>query len=240
MSQTYVADPYVGTGKTAETVMDDINDCLAALRSGFSGASAPAAVGGQIWHDSTARKIRDYADANWLVSLLGDASFIIPVYRNDTCEGWLIDTNNADRIIAISNQTAHGGSGSGTYNVAGGTQAGTWTYSGLTADSHAHSNGTLAAAAHGHKVYEDGGVSGDGQTYNSSGTLITIGSQTKSEGKAHIVRSSNSGEGAGDMWTSRVGADVTGSTSLNSANVSSDGSHRIAASVCTMQYPNLT
>jgi len=119
MAQTYTTDPYVGTGKTADAVMEDVNENFAALKSGFAGTSAPASpVGGQTWHDSTARKVRNYANDEWLASLLGDASQKMWVYRNDTCEGWEVDSTLTDRVLAIKG---------GSYGATGGAPVGSWT-----------------------------------------------------------------------------------------------------------------
>ena len=118
MAQTYNDDVYAST-HVAATDLQNMENNFAALKSSFSGTSSPSnVVGGMPWHDSTARKIRNYANSAWLVSLLGDASQKMWVYRNDTCEGWLVDSSITDVALAIKG-------GSQAYNVNGGNLAGT-------------------------------------------------------------------------------------------------------------------
>ena len=124
MAQTYTTNCFIAAG-VAQTDMQNIETNFAAVKSGFSGTASPSdVVGGMTWHDSTARKIRNYASTAWLISLLGDASQKMWVYRNNTCEGWLIDATVIDRVIALKG-------GSNAYNVNGGNIAGTFTLYGI-------------------------------------------------------------------------------------------------------------
>lgn len=68
MSQTYTTNPYAG-GTVVATTMTAVNNNFEALKSAFSGASAPAnTVAGQWWLDTTAHilKIRNEANTAWL------------------------------------------------------------------------------------------------------------------------------------------------------------------------------
>ena len=97
-------------------------------RSSFSGSGTPASpVAGLQYLDTGSKALKVYnsdGDA-WLAQLIGDASFKIPVYRNDTCDGWLIDATVTDRVIALKG-------GAQAYNANGGTNAGSFTYTGFT------------------------------------------------------------------------------------------------------------
>jgi len=84
MSQTFTDDVYAGS-HAAKTDLQNMENNFAALKSSFSGTSAPSnVVGGMPWHDSTGRKIRNYANTAWLAALMGDASQKMYVYRNST------------------------------------------------------------------------------------------------------------------------------------------------------------
>ena len=226
MAQTYTADTYDSTHVVA-TDMANIEDNFAALRSSFSGTSAPSgAVGGQLWHDSTARKVRNYANSAWLVSLLGDATQKMWIYRNDTCEGWLVDSSITDVAIVLKG-------GTGSYNVNGGNLAGSWTVSGLSM-SHTHS--------HTHQWYDGGTTGDDAKTYNSAGTAIAVPQQDKAgigieyaaiPGKL-LSEDSVSNEALGDAYTTANAA------AASTTAVASTAAWRPRAAVGTLQYPDLS
>lgn len=223
MAQTFTDDCYAG-GHAGKTDLQNIETNFAAVKSSFAGTSAPSnIVGGMPWHDSTARKVRNYANTAWLISLLGDAQQKMWVYRNNTCEGWLVSAEVSDRVLAVK--------GGGTsYNVSGGAAAGTWTISGISIAAHVHS-----MTAHVHKVYDET----TGQFYNSSGTL----GQRLSNGNdfyglastgSHVV-----GGLADDIYTDDafVSAVNTGSTIPTASH---NAAWRPAAAVGTLQYPDLS
>jgi len=67
MAQTYTVDPYAGTGKTADAVMEDVNENFAALKSSFSGDSSPSnPVEGQFWLDTDDDILKQYIDGDWV------------------------------------------------------------------------------------------------------------------------------------------------------------------------------
>lgn len=227
MTQTWTDDPYVGTGKTADAVMEDVNENFAAIKSSFSGASSPPSpVGGMPWHDSTARKVRNYDNTAWLASLMGDASQKMWVYRNDTCEGWLVDSSVTDRVLSLKG-------GTNAYNVNGGVGAGTWTVSG-----HSHGVGTYAVPAHVHQWYKHGISSLDDQTYNSSGAAVDIEPVAKQAIAEKIsVDNVSITESLPDSYTeAKAATAITGT----SAAVASASTYRPAAAVGTLQYPDLS
>ena len=65
------------------------------------------------------------------VFMLCDTSTIMWLYNNTAEPGWLVLTTGADTVLAIAG-------GVQAYNVAGGTQAGTWGITGVTHASHTH------------------------------------------------------------------------------------------------------
>ena len=225
MAQTYTDDTYA-SNHVGTTDLQNIENNFAALKSSFSGTAAPSnVVGGMPWHDSTARKVRNYANTSWLVSLLGDGSQRMWVYRNTTCEGWLIYTSIGDVVLGVNG-------GSQAYNVNGGSLAGSWTVEGLT-HAHTHTNG-----AHVHQWYDRMDVDNDDRTFNSGGSAISI----VGSGKDRIEISVNTGGVSSginmDCFTSSVGGQTTSGASTNA--VSSNAVWRPRAAVGTLQYPDLS
>lgn len=227
MAQTYTDNCFDGD-HAAQSDMANIENNFAALKSSFSGASSPSnVVGGQIWQDNPARKVRNYANTQWLASLIGDANFKIPVYRNNTCDGWNIDTSVIDRVIAIKG-------GSQAYNVNGGTLAGTWTQ-----PNHTHGAGSYYMPSHNHRWYNSGGPSNDDKYYNSDGTAITL----DGAGIDHSItydcirlQTATDDNGMPDAYTTKTTDSITG-TSNGGASANT---WRPAAAVCTLQYPDLS
>ena len=226
MAQTFTDNCFIAAG-VAQTDMQNIETNFAAIKSSFSGTSSPSdVVGGMLWHDSTARKVRNYANTGWLISLLGDASQKMWVYRNDTCEGWLIDSSVTDRVIALKG-------GSNAYNVNGGVTGGTWTQ-----PNHTHAAGSILTAAHVHQVYEDNAGSSNAQTYDSSGVIQSMPAALNQGTEVRIVRASGTTAiGIGDLYTKAYPATATTGTSGNGATAST---YRPAAAVGTLQYPDTT
>jgi hypothetical protein len=135
MAQNYTNDPYSQStvADTTLTAYENNDNCL---KSSFSGAAYPSnTVAGQL-HMRTGShvglRLRNAGNTAWMKVLEGDAEFQIPVYRNNTCEGWLINAASGDRVMVIRG---------GTTYTAGGTAAGSWAISGLsvpTGGSHTH------------------------------------------------------------------------------------------------------
>lgn len=221
MAQTFTDDTYA-SNHVGQTDLQNIENNFAALKSSFAGTSAPSnVVGGMPWHDSTARKIRNYANSAWLASLMGDASQKMWVYRNDTCEGWTVDNSVFDVVLGIKG-------GSQAYDVNGGNLAGSWTVGGLT---HAHTH----TANHNHQWYDI--TVGAGRSYGSGGSIDAIDGDT---GRTGIRYNSDLVSGS-SLNSNYYTADAAPTTSAASTNtVSSAATWRARAAVGTLQYPDLT
>jgi len=238
MSQNFTDNVYQGSF-SGTTVMANIENNLLCLKSMFSGGSAPSnTVAFMFWGDTgnDILKRRNAENDAWLAVLAGDASFKIPVYNNDTCEGWVIDSSVTDRVIALKG-------GSQAYNANGGTNAGTWVYSGLTL---AHTHGINLQ--HNHKWLESRGTTDDDDSYDSNGSAAEL---TNSVNKtddgdyagitADVTQAPDGGNISmlGDYYTNNALSSPETTDSQSTSSVSSDGTHRIAAAVCTLQYPNV-
>lgn len=228
MAQTFTADWY-SQSANAHTAFGQAEANDLALKSSFSGSSAPSdVVAGQLWyHTSKGLRIRNAGNSAWLKALQGDAYNKTWFYRNDTSEGWIIDSSLTDRVIAIKG-------GSAAFNVSGGTAGGTWTVSGLAAaneSAHVH-----AATAHNHKWYDvlSGEADKDGAGVALSATI----------GKAYphmvITADENDSQMNQDLNTSTNGGSNTGAGSAHTHTVSQDAGWRPAAAVGTLQYPDLS
>jgi len=128
MSQTYTTDCFAGA-HVAQTDLANMEANFAALKSMFSGASAPSnTLAGCPWFDTTKKvmKQRNNADSAWLGLMHGDVSQKLWVYRNAAMDGWAIDSGVSDVVLALK--------GGSTY-TAGAATAGSWTISGIV---HAH------------------------------------------------------------------------------------------------------
>lgn len=227
MSQTWDSSAPATTNDWDDDI-PAIKNKFDSLQSNFSGTGAPASpAGGQGWTDtgSTTHKRRNSANTAWLADLHGDANFKIPVYRNDTCDGWVIDTTVTDRVIALKG-------GSDAYNVNGGTNAGT---SWANLEAHTHAMGD-----HNHKWHEYTNSSSSNSTFNASGgsqTLTTGGTTGTYRGISAMERtwsgSSSDSRLQVDGYTNNAGSGVnTGASSMSDA--------RPAAAVHTLQYPDFT
>ncbi|WP_054031253.1 hypothetical protein [Desulfatitalea tepidiphila] len=223
MSQQWTDDVF-DPNHVAATDLQNMENDFACLKSSFSGTGYPSnVVGGQVCHRPNGRRARNYANNAWLGVLLGDANQKMWVYRNDTCEGWVIDPSVADVVLGIKG-------GAAAYNVDGGNLAGSWTLSGLT-HAHTHTNG-----AHVHQWYDR--ASGADRTFNSAGSATAI----VGGGKQDIEISVNTGDVSSgidmDCFTSSVGGQTTSAASTSA--ISSNGAWRPRAAVGTLQYPDLT
>ena len=217
MSQDWSTDVYQLTGKTANSVMTDIENMLDTLRSNFSGSSAPSdLVAGNLWFNTDSghegMRVRNSDNAAWLALLMGDANQKIPIYRNDTCEGWDIDTSVTDRVIALKG-------GSNAYNANGGTNAGTWVQPNHThtMGNHTHGAGSFTTSA--------GDGTSQGTVDNSNGFTCEIVNQDLK--RVQLPALPISGTSATPS-TNTTGGGATAST------------YRPAAALCTLQYPDLT
>ncbi len=182
MAQSYTIDVYDGS-HTAATDLQNIENNFAALKSSFSGASAPSNTEfGMPWADTGQKviKVRNDTDDAWWGYMHGDTSQKIMVYRNAAMDGWAIDSSSAtDKAVALK--------GGSTYTT-GGANAGSWTISGLTSaneSAHTHTGG-----AHSHGLTTTG--KDDIGSPGSSVYLLTTtstnsggGSATTSSGTAH-------------------------------------------------------
>lgn len=227
MSQSWTDDVFA-TDHQGTTDLQNMENNFAALKSNFSGASAPSnVVAGQFWyHTSKGMRMRNSANSGWLKSLHGDSDLRTWFYRNDTTEGWVIDSSITDRVLAIKG-------GSLAYNVNGGNTAGSWTISGMSAaneSSHIHATGN-----HSHKWYDlvTGAADKDG-----AGTPL---SATGGKDYPHVVTSSDNSDAGPDqdLYTDSQGGN-TGGGSVHTHTLSQDAGWRPAAAVGTLQYPDLT
>lgn len=226
MAQNYTEDVYA-SGHVGATDLQNIENNFAVQKSSFSGASSPSnPVAGMQWFDTTntALRLRDSGNAAWLAFLTGDSSQKLWIYRNDSVEGWAIDATVSDRVLAIKGGTQ-------AYNVNGGTNAGTWTIGGGSVDED---------GAHNHVWYNAADPASADRTYSSGGTGIDLPLTTKngslSSDKVYI--SVDEGTGLYEV-TNVLSSAHTSSEGIHSHSLSFDGTHRSAAAVGTMQYPDI-
>ena len=211
MTQTWTDDVFASS-HNAQTDLQNMENNFQTLKSLFEGTSAPAnTVAGMPWFDSgkDLLRLRNAANGSWYGLMHADASQQIWVYRNDAMSGWVINSNVADKVLAIKG-------GSRSYDVTGGTTAGSWTISGFVDNGHSHS-----VDNHSHGIGSDGnhnhGIAGAGDSIED-GTGYQ--SYTNSDG------SHNHG-GSTDTTSPGTSSDTTG--------ISHDGTHRPAAAVGTLQ-----
>ena len=224
MSQTWTDDSYAA-GHVGQTDLQNMENNFLALKSSFSGASAPAGpVAGLQYMDtgSGTLKIYDAAGAAWLAQLMGDATQLMWVYRNDTCDGWVVDATVTDAGLAIKG-------GAQAYNVNGGNIAGSWTQPDGTISiaqmpAHDHTPGTGVGSAHTHTFSGafsrgTGGAKSDGGSVLKGGTFSTYTAVSINTEGAHTHAVTSQGTGA----------------------VHSHGTaYRFRAAVGTMQKPDFT
>lgn len=122
MSQTYSMPPAL-TDNPATVLTSTIPDAMAALRTGFSGASAPTSpIAYQTWYDTTTGlfKVRDSGNANWITfaPLLGNAgrlTLTVPIASVSATTTFLLGAMPAKativRIGIISDTTTSSSSG---------------------------------------------------------------------------------------------------------------------------------
>ena len=238
------------------TVRADINLALKALASFNSGSGAPSTpYAYQIYADTSTLPgadpivyIRNGTNTAWVrwgyvnkttgqlvVDNATDSG--IPAgtkmifYADTAPTGWTLLNTLDDKLLYITK-----GSGAGGQTGGGVHSSGSWTISGLTANSHTHTgpSHTHTGPSHNHKWYNMTDAFTDDQTFNSGGSPISITvSSTKSSQSITVQGSQayptvdwytdNAGAGA-------TGAEGTGATGTASANgVTSAGTWRPSA-----------
>ena len=229
MSQTYTANCYQ-SDHVAVTDMANIEANFATLRSSNSGSSAPSNTeAGLQWWDTTQNmlKIRNDADTAWLGILQGDASQKMWVYRNDSCDGWTIDSSVTDRVIALKG-------GTGLYNRTGGGVAGE-TWANLKAHTH---TGPSHSHSHNHQIY-DYNSGQDSRYYNAAGSATDLPNTAyNTANQIAVIKSSD-----GNFYV--LGDDAYSATDATAGGTGNTGAQSTAdvrpqAAVGTLQYPDLT
>ncbi len=181
MSQSWTPNVYQqATG--AHTTMSNVESMFDALKSAFSGASAPSnPVAGQIWFD-TAKKLmkhRNNADSAWRGILAGSAALKVWLYLNTAEDGWAIDSSVTDRVLALKG-------GSRAYNVNGGNLAGNWTISGVSTQNHTLTESEMPAHTHNVPVTQPGVTSGGGPiNYPLAGGETDVATESTGGGTGH-------------------------------------------------------
>lgn len=130
MSQSWTDNCYQidHNGVTDLTAFENNFNCLKSQFSGLSSPSSP--IAGQRWYDKTHKLQRCYIGGSWLVLMPGDTNQKIWTYCNSCPEG-MVTVSMVDRVLALKG-------GSQSYNVNGGTTAGSWSL------SHSHSSGSYS------------------------------------------------------------------------------------------------
>ena len=175
MSQTWTDDPFA-SGNVGQTDLQNMENNFLAMKSMFSGASAPAnAVAGMPWFDTAqkVKKTRNNDNDAWLGLFHGDASQKILVYDDSVLEGYLRDSSVTDKAVALK--------GGATYTTAGDT-AGSFTV-----PTHALSIAELAAHTHTLAGRTNRSVRASGFTSEPefSGTDTTVATNSTGSGTAH-------------------------------------------------------
>jgi len=219
MAQTFINDTYAG-GHNASTDLTNIEANFAALKSSFSGTTAPAsAVEGMVWRDTTKHLFKEYTGSAWIGLMHGDAAHKVWIYRNAALTGWVVDGTVTDKVLSLK--------GGSTY-TAGAVTSGTWT--GL---AHTH-----AVGAHAHQIYNHIATEAtNDQYYNSSGNATNCAGPTETKSYGNYAWPPNITHTYGscrhcqnvDMYTKTGGTAISGSSG-------SDATWRPAAAVGTLQY----
>jgi len=162
MSQEWTSNSFA-SGHVAQTDLQNMEKNFACLKSGFSGAAAPANTeGGMRWFDTTKKvfKIRNNGDTAWYGLMHGDGSEKRLVYRNVAMDGYLRDATVTDKVIALR--------GGAIYLVGGDDTQGTWTQ-----PDHVHKwYDSIAAAID--KSYDSAGVATNITTAVDAGNDLGI------------------------------------------------------------------
>jgi len=133
MSQNFVENCYERTRKPANVDMKYFEKNFEDLKTEFSGASAPPnSVAFQNWGD-TAQKVkrfRSYNNSEWYGYWHGDSDQKIWMYKDDTIDGWAIDSTPSDVVISIK--------GGDTYTAGGETGSAYGDWDGVSGLAHSH------------------------------------------------------------------------------------------------------
>jgi len=212
MSQTFTDDCY-GSGHVAAVDLQAFEDNFAALKSMFSGASAPSnQVAGMMWFDTAKKlpKVRNNTNSAWLGVMAADNLHKIWVYRNTAPDGWAVDSSVADVVCALKG-------GAQGYNVNGGVTAGTWIqpdHTLLEAEIPGHTH-AVTGGSHAHNI--TGYIPGEGGS--------TVGLQVTNAGDATSTQASETA----------THTHTTASTGGSTAH-SHGSTYRPFAAVGTLQY----
>lgn len=162
MSQTYTQDCFAG-GHVYSTDMGNMKNNFAALKSLFSGSSAPSSptpVAGQPWAD-TSKKVLKYRNAGaaaWVGVMHSDGvNQVLWFYVNSAMDGYIVFPWVSDKVLAVK--------GGSTY-VSGGSWSGTFS---------------LSLLDHNHKYLTNNGVYQQ-QTYDSGGNVVSVSGVSISTG----------------------------------------------------------
>jgi len=139
---------YIINSDNGANVRLDINNALMATITNNSGTSAPSTTYAyMLWVDTANAKLklRNSSNSDWII--LFDLGISYPsfpvdtqifVYQNVAPTGWTYESGITDKVLAVKG-------GSQSFNVNGGSTAGTWAVTGITVDSHTH---TVSAHVH--------------------------------------------------------------------------------------------
>lgn len=212
MSQTW-SDDVFNKAHAYDTDLGNMETNFAALKSMFSGGSAPSnTVAGMPWFDTADKilKLRNAANASWLGLMHGDTSQKIWVYRDSAIDGWAIDSSVSDKVLALKGGT--------TYTTGGVSTGGSWKVSGITAENE--STHTHQVSAHDHGAATGyASISGLGESY------FQTYADTGTNKHTHTISSQ--------------AAANTASTVAHTHTISQDSTWRVAASTGTLQYLDL-
>ena len=210
MTQTWYEDTY-RANHVAATDIERITSNFNTLRSSFSGTSAPSnPVAGMPWFDTSKKLLKIRNQAN---------NAWLGVLMGLTTSKVAVYKNSAgDGWVdsGLSGDKILAIKGGSTY-VTGAASAGTWTISGLSTLDNGH----------GHKWYQG---ATNRYFFNASGVAFFPPYYTHGNGFC-ITEYHN------DFFSWTV--DAYTEISTHSHTLTHDGSWRIAASVVTVQYPNV-
>ena len=177
MAQSWTDDVYA-SGHVGDTDLQNMENNFTAIKSMFSGGSAPSnAVAGMPWFDTTQKvqKQRNTANSAWIGLMHGDTSEKRLVYRDAAMDGYARDSGVTDKVIALK--------GGSTYTT-GAATAGTWTI-----DNHTLVAGEIPAHVHTIAARTSRGARASGVTtepeFYLNDTTVNTGSYGGSGGHGH-------------------------------------------------------
>jgi hypothetical protein len=222
MSQVYTDDSFAA-GHVGQTDLQAMENNFAALKSMFSGASAPSnAVAGMPWFDTAqkVKKTRNNANDAWFGLFHGDVWTKILVYDDSPLEGYVRDSGVTDKVVALK--------GGSVYTTAA-TTAGDFTYTGFTKDAHVH-----GMNSHTHSLADYGSVLTSKKAYSTHQMGYISG------GSASLLIWEGVGSTSVQQVSKTTGTPSSANTEAQSNNgITSDGNDRPAAAVCILVYLDL-